>query len=165
MTMGGGCSIPRNKLFCGGNLSKWIFAQGRSTRSLWCLEQIQRPIWRSKDHLVMKGLSKNAKNHEDPGSISTQNMFPLISVVPNPLNCHMWQNLFRFFQLCPLLDPCWPRIQPNNFAKGSAVNRFGFSVTPIYRKTREVQFAASGRQIAPTFPYTDDRFFGNAHLL
>ena len=47
---------------------------------------------------MMKGLSKNVKNHEilllfhysvrqkigDPGSISTQNMFPLIPVVPEP---------------------------------------------------------------------------------
>ena len=45
----------------GGHLSKWIFAQGRSTRSPWCLETIQGPIWRSKDHLVMKVLSKNVK--------------------------------------------------------------------------------------------------------
>ena len=74
-----------------------FFAEGRSTRSPWCLEKIQGPIWRSKDHLVMKGLSKNVKNHEfwrfhysvrqkigDPGSIPTQNMFPLISVTPKP---------------------------------------------------------------------------------
>ena len=32
--------------------------------------------------------------------------------------------------------------------------------TPISRKTREVQFAAGGRQIAPTFPLIDARFFG-----
>ena len=38
-----------------------------------------------------------------------------------------------------------------------------FSVTPIYRKTREVQFAAGGRQIAPTFPLIDARISGNAH--
>ena len=40
------------------------------------------------------------------------------------------------------------------------MNRFGFSVTPIYRKTREVHFAAGGRQIAPTFPLIDARTFG-----
>ena len=40
------------------------------------------------------------------------------------------------------------------------MNRFGFSVTPIYRKTREVQFAAGGRQIAPTVPFIDARIFG-----
>ena len=56
-------SFPEN-LFFAGNFSKWIFAEGRSTRSPWCLEKIQGPIWRSKDHLVMKGLSKNVKNHE-----------------------------------------------------------------------------------------------------
>ena len=52
------------KIFVCGHFSKWIFAEGRSTRSLWCLEKIEGPIWRSKDHLVMKGLSKNVKNHE-----------------------------------------------------------------------------------------------------
>ena len=59
--------------------------------------KIQGPIWRSKDHLVMKELSKNVKNHEisrfhnsvrqkigDAGSISTQNIFPLSSVVSKP---------------------------------------------------------------------------------
>ena len=52
------------------------------------------------------------------------------------------------------------RFRPNAaepFSKGSAMNRFGFSVTPIYRKTREVQFAAGGRQIAQTFPLIDTR--------
>ena len=34
-----------------------------------------------------------------------------------------------------------------------------FSGTPIHRKTREVQFAAGGRQIAQTFPLIDARFF------
>ena len=56
-------SFPEN-MFVGGHFAKWIFAEGRSTRSFWCLEKIQGPIWRSKDHLVMKGLSKNVKNHE-----------------------------------------------------------------------------------------------------
>ena len=46
-----------------GHFPKWIFDEGRSTRSLWCLEKIQGPIWKSKDHLVMKGLSENVKNH------------------------------------------------------------------------------------------------------
>ena len=90
----GGCPGSRNKTKW-GHFSKRIFAEGRSTRSLWCLEKIQGPIWRSKDHLVMKGLSKNVKNHDfkethysvrqkigDPGSTSTQNMFPLHSVTP-----------------------------------------------------------------------------------
>ena len=44
--------------------SKRIFAECRSTRSLWCLEKNQGPIWRSKDHLVMEGLSKNVGNHD-----------------------------------------------------------------------------------------------------
>ena len=95
MTILRGC--PGSRIFFGGSLKKWIFAEGRSTRSLLCLEKIQGPIWRSKDHLVMKGLSNNVKNHEfqsfhysvrqkigDPGSISTQDMFPLISVTPMP---------------------------------------------------------------------------------
>ena len=56
--------FPRNIFILGGHFPKWIFTEGRSTRSLWCLEKIQGPIWRSKDHLVMKGLSKNVKNHE-----------------------------------------------------------------------------------------------------
>ena len=53
------------------------------------------PIWRTKGHLVMKGLSKNMDFDEthysvrqkigDPGSISTQNMFPFSSVVPKRL--------------------------------------------------------------------------------
>ena len=54
------------------------------------------------------------------------------------------------------------RFRPNAaepFSKGSAMNRFGFSVTPIYRKTREVQFAGGGRHIAPTFPFIDARLF------
>ena len=34
-----------------------------------------------------------------------------------------------------------------------------FSGTPIHRKMREVQFAAGGRQSAPTFPLIDARFF------
>ena len=89
-------SFPENRSVW-GHLSKWIFAEGRSTRSPWCLEEIQGPIWRSKDHLVIKGLSNNVKNHEfkrfhysvrqkigDAGSVSTQNMFPLRSVVSKP---------------------------------------------------------------------------------
>ena len=67
-----GCTVPAvpkdetlTRFLCfGGHFSKWIFAEGRPTRSPWCLEKIQGPIWRSKDHLVMKGLSKNVKNHE-----------------------------------------------------------------------------------------------------
>ena len=35
-----------------------------------------------------------------------------------------------------------------------------FPGTPIDRKTREVQFAAGGRQIALTFPLIDARIFG-----
>jgi hypothetical protein len=35
-----------------------------------------------------------------------------------------------------------------------------FSGTPIYRKIREVKIAAGGRQIAPTVPLIDARFFG-----
>ena len=57
-------SFPVARIIFGGHFPKWIFAEGRSTRSLWCLEKIQGPIWRSKDHLVMKGLSKNVENHE-----------------------------------------------------------------------------------------------------
>ena len=53
------------------------------------------PIWRTKGHLVMEGLSKNVENHDfnethysvrqkigDPGSISIRNMFPLHPVTP-----------------------------------------------------------------------------------
>ena len=39
------------------------------------------------------------------------------------------------------------------------------SVTPIHRKTREVQIAAGGRQIAPTSPFIDARIFGNAQSI
>ena len=56
-------AISRKIFVFGGHFSKWTFAEGRSTRSLWCLETIQGPIWRSNDHFVMKGLSKNVKNH------------------------------------------------------------------------------------------------------
>ena len=55
------------------------------------------------------------------------------------------------------------RFRPNAaepFSKGSDMNRFGFSVTPICRKTREVQFEAGGRQNAATFPLIDARIFG-----
>ena len=58
------------------------------------------------------------------------------------------------------------RFRPNAaepFSKGSAMNKFGFSATPIYRKTWEVQFAAGGRKIAPIVPLIDARIFGNAH--
>ena len=55
---------PRKVCFLGGQFAKWIFAEGRSTRSPWSLEKVQGPIWRSRDHLVMKGLSKNVINHE-----------------------------------------------------------------------------------------------------
>ena len=37
--------------------------------------------------------------------------------------------------------------------------------TPIHRKTREVQFAAGGRQIPLTFPLIDARIFGNAQSI
>ena len=97
MTILGGSPGSRKICCFWGHFSKWIFAEGRSTRSLWCPEQIQGPIWRSKDHLVMKGLSKNVKDHEfqrfhysvrqeigHARSISTQNMFPLSSVTPKP---------------------------------------------------------------------------------
>jgi len=35
--------------------------------------------------------------------------------------------------------------------------------TPIYRKTREVQLAAGGRQVAQILPFIDAQVFGNAH--
>ena len=63
MTIWGGFLVPPKILFFDGHFSKWIFAEGRPSRSLWCLEKIQGPIWRSKDLLVMKGLSKNVRNH------------------------------------------------------------------------------------------------------
>ena len=78
----------------------------------WNLGGIQKPIWR---YFVMKLPSKNFKNHEsllfdysvrqkigDPGSISTQNMFPLTAVVPKPPQLpygakYMFFQVFRFF--------------------------------------------------------------------
>ena len=59
----GGFPVYQKILFFGCHFSKLIFAEGRSTRSPWSLEKIQGPIWRSKDHLAMKGLSKNVENH------------------------------------------------------------------------------------------------------
>ena len=41
MTICGGFPVFR-KIFVGGHLSKWIFAEGRSTRSPWCLEKNPR---------------------------------------------------------------------------------------------------------------------------
>ena len=118
-------------ILLGGHFPKWIFAEGRSTRSPWCLEKIQGPIWRSKDHLVMKGLSKNVKNHEfllvfhysvrqkigDPGSISTQNMFPLSSVTPKRPELPYGAKYFFFaenpvFWFLPLLISYWSPIDP-----------------------------------------------------
>ena len=108
------------KYYFWGHFPKWIFAEGRSTRSPWCLGKIQGPIWMSKDNLMMKGLSKNVKNHEillfhnsvrqkigDPGSISTQNMFPLTPVVPKPFQLqykakYVFWPVFRFFSFSPI---------------------------------------------------------------
>ena len=124
ITILGGFPVSQKMFLFWGRFPKWIFAEGRSTRSLWCLEKIQGPIWRSKEHLVMKGLSKNVKNHEillfhysvrqkigDPGSISTQNMFPLIPVVPKPSQLPYGAKYCSFISFSvfspigPLLDP------------------------------------------------------------
>ena len=32
-------------LLCWCHFPKWIFAEGRSTRSPWCLEKVQGPVW------------------------------------------------------------------------------------------------------------------------
>ena len=129
----GGCPGFREIIFFGGHFPKWIFGEGRSTRSLWCPEKIQGSIWRPKDHLVMKGLSKNVKIIDfnethysvrqkigDAGSISTQNMFPLHSVVskrPEPpygtkycfvLPKSQFFSVFQF--VCPLGSIFWPYI-------------------------------------------------------
>ena len=45
-------SFFKKYVFWGGHFSKWIVTEGGSTRSPWCSEKIQGPIWRSKDHLV-----------------------------------------------------------------------------------------------------------------
>ena len=126
MTIFKGFPVSREIFVFGGHFPKWIFVEGRSTRSPWCLEKIQGPIWRSKDHLMMKGLSKNVKNHGnllfhysvrqkigDPGSISTQNMFPLIPVVPKPpqllhgakIYIYVLQ-VFCFLVFCPIGPLC-----------------------------------------------------------
>ena len=73
----------------------------------------------------MKLLSKNVKNHEqilfdysvrqkigDPGSISTQNMFPLTPIVPKPPQLPYGAKYFvlasfSVFQFFPLLDLSW----------------------------------------------------------
>ena len=65
MTILGGCPISQ-KIFFLASFSKWIFAEGRSTRSLWCSQTIQGPIRRPKDHLVVKGLSKNVIVKRNP---------------------------------------------------------------------------------------------------
>jgi len=114
--------FPDNILL-GGHFSKWIFAEGRSTRSPLCLEKNQGPIWRFNDHLMMMGLSKNAKNHDillfhysvrqkigDPVFISTQNMNPLHSVTPKrhelPYGAKsILLAVFSDFLFFPLLDP------------------------------------------------------------
>ena len=73
----------------------------------------------------MKGLSNNVTNHEfqrfhdsvgqkiaDPGSISTQKMFPLISVTPKPLESPygakylFWQTI-HFFSFFPNTRGFW----------------------------------------------------------
>ena len=110
-------SFPEH-ILCWGHFSKLIFAEGRSTRSLWCLEKIQGPIWRPKDHLVdfprMSKIMNFKETHYsvrqkigDAGSISTQNMFPLSSVVPKPPGspygatyfCLAENQVFQFFPL------------------------------------------------------------------
>ena len=116
----GGFPVSWKYFVLEGHFSKWVFTECRSTRSPWGLEKIQGPIWMSKDHLVMKGLSKNVNNHEfqrshysvgrniaDPVSISTHNMFSLISVTPKPPEspygatyfCLAENPVFQFFPL------------------------------------------------------------------
>ena len=53
-----------NNIFSVGTIyQKWFSPKAPSTRRPWLLGEIRGPIWRSKDHLVMKGLSKNDENH------------------------------------------------------------------------------------------------------
>ena len=95
-------------------------------RIIWRMKDPSGPIWRPKDHLVMKGLSKNVKNLDfkethysvrqkigDPGSISTQNMFPLHSVTPkrpeSPYGAtfFVWQKI-QFFSFSATGVGKWP---------------------------------------------------------
>ena len=103
MTILGGC--PGSLIFfvfwC--QFSKSIFAEDRSTRSKWCLEKNKGPIWRSNDHLVMKGLSKNVENHE--------NRLPPCHVRPNPTKVR--GNRFVWSMPCPWAPPDLPNINLN----------------------------------------------------
>ena len=90
----GWCSrFPEN--ISGGHFSENELVLFGGPRIIWRIKDPSGPIWRTKGHLVMKGLSKNVKHHAfkethysvrqkigDPGSISTQNLFPLHSVTP-----------------------------------------------------------------------------------
>ena len=116
--------------FCWGSFSKMDFRRRPFNQKPLALGEIQGPIWRSKDHLVMKGLSKIVKNHEfqrfhysvrqkigDPGSISTQNMFPLLPVTPKrpELPYGVKKKKFAenpFFWFFPLLIPYWSLFGP-----------------------------------------------------
>ena len=109
-----------------------IFPNGFSPRSLWCLEKIQGPIWRSKDHLVMKGLSKNVKNQRfsrNPLFGETQNCrrgvyfdaeyvsapfchakTPWIAIWGKTKKCCLENKFFSFWNCWPYRMPkiyCW----------------------------------------------------------
>ena len=86
--------FPEN-IVCWGHFPKWIFAEGRSTRSLWCLEKSKDPfggpriIWWWRDFPRMSKFMIFKETHYsvrqkigDAGSISTQNINPLHSVTP-----------------------------------------------------------------------------------
>ena len=53
--------FPGKYVFSGVIFQKGFSPKAPSTRSPWLLGKIRRHIWRSKDHLEMKGLSKNVK--------------------------------------------------------------------------------------------------------
>ena len=82
---------------CGVIFQNGFSPKAPSTRSPWLLRKIRGPIWRSKDHLVMKGLTQNVENLANlrfdnpvrpdpaaPGPRKLRTIFPHTSVLPKP---------------------------------------------------------------------------------
>ena len=76
MTILGGCPGSRKIIGWGVLFKNGFSPKAVQPEASGVKKKIQEPIWRSNDHLVMRGLSKNVENHE--------NRLPPCHVRPNP---------------------------------------------------------------------------------